>query len=68
MSTYLLREGPSIKGLAFFKAGIYNPEFITTQSGKYKGYPYRSFKNNKYVGGFSDHYPVYVHLIKPYSD
>lgn len=68
MSTYLLREEPSITGLAFLKAGIYNPEFITTQSGKYKGYPYRSFKNNKYVGGFSDHYPVYVHLIKPYSD
>ena len=68
MSIYLLREEPSVNGLTFLKAGIYNPEFMTTQSGKYKGYPYRSFNNNKYVGGFSDHYPVYVHLIKPYSD
>ena len=68
MSKHLLREGPSIEGLTFFKAGIYNPELLTSQSGKYKGYPFRSFNNNKYVGGYSDHYPVYVHLIKAYSN
>ena len=66
ISTYLLRDGPIFEGLTFLKAGIYNPAFITTPNGKYKGYPYRSFENNKYVGGFSDHYPVYIHLIKPH--
>ena len=49
----------------FFKAGIYNPSYmITSKSGKYKGYPFRSFQNNHYSGGYSDHFPVYIYLIK----
>ena len=48
----------------FYKAGIYNPSFLIAQKGRYKGYPYRSFQNNHYSGGYSDHFPVYVFLIK----
>ncbi len=48
----------------FYKAGIYNPSYIITQKGKYKGYPFRSFQNNHFSGGYSDHFPVYVYLIK----
>jgi len=67
LSTSLLKNGQSFEGLTFFKAGVYNPEFLTTQTGKYKGYPYRSFENNRYAGGFSDHFPVYVYLIKQHA-
>jgi hypothetical protein len=66
LSKNLLRTQKPIGDLTFFKAGIYNPEMLTTQTGKYKGYPYRSFENNKYVGGYSDHYPVYICLIKAF--
>lgn len=66
LSKNLLRTQKLIGDLTFFKAGIYNPEMLTTQTGKYKGYPYRSFENNKYVGGYSDHYPVYICLIKAF--
>ncbi len=48
----------------FFKAGIYNPSFLTTQSGRYKGYPFRSFSGGTFTGGYSDHYPVYIYLIR----
>ncbi|MEN8124731.1 MAG: endonuclease/exonuclease/phosphatase family protein [Bacteroidota bacterium] len=48
----------------FYKAGIYNPKYIISQSGRYKGYPFRSFQNNNYTGGYSDHFPVYIYLIK----
>ena len=48
----------------FYKAGIYNPQYIITQKGSYKGYPFRSFQNNNYTGGYSDHFPVYIYLIK----
>jgi len=48
----------------FFKAGIFNPDYLITQSGKYKGYPFRSFQNNTFSGGYSDHFPVFVYLIK----
>ncbi len=47
----------------YYKAGIYNPEYLSTPKGKYKGYPFRSFSNGSYTGGYSDHYPVYLYLI-----
>jgi hypothetical protein len=47
-----------------FKAMIFNKSFLTTKKGKYKGYPFRSFSNGGYTGGYSDHYPVYMYLIK----
>ncbi|MCH3881474.1 MULTISPECIES: endonuclease/exonuclease/phosphatase family protein [Tenacibaculum] len=47
-----------------FKSGIFNKQFLTTNSGKYKGYPKRSFSYGTYTGGYSDHYPVYMYLIK----
>jgi len=48
----------------FYKAGIFNPSYMITPGGKYKGYPFRSFQNNRYSGGYSDHFPVYIYLIK----
>ncbi|MFD1315004.1 endonuclease/exonuclease/phosphatase family protein [Namhaeicola litoreus] len=50
--------------LFFLKANIYNPPYISNLSGKYKGYPKRSFINNKFANGYSDHYPVYISLLK----
>ncbi|MCG1034861.1 endonuclease/exonuclease/phosphatase family protein [Polaribacter sargassicola] len=47
-----------------YKAMIFNKAFLTTKKGKYKGYPFRSFSNGNYTGGYSDHYPVYLYLIK----
>ncbi|WP_109302062.1 endonuclease/exonuclease/phosphatase family protein [Aquimarina sp. AU474] len=48
----------------YYKAGIFNEEFLTTSRGKYKGYPFRSYSNGAYTGGYSDHFPVYIYLIK----
>lgn len=48
----------------FYKAKIYNPNYLTTRKGRYKGYPFRSWSNGKFTGGYSDHYPVYMYLIK----
>ena len=47
-----------------FKAAIFNKRFLTQKKGRSKGYPFRSFSNGKYTGGYSDHYPVYMYLIK----
>ena len=45
----------------YWKAGIYNKPFLIQKSGKYKGYPLRHSLTEI---GFSDHFPVYVYLIK----
>lgn len=48
----------------FYKAGIFNKQYLITQSGQYKGYPFRSYSYNTYTGGYSDHFPVYIYLIR----
>lgn len=52
----------------FYKAGIYNKNFIITKTGAYKGYPLRSFGYHGFNNGFSDHFPVYVYLIKSVAE
>ena len=48
----------------FYKAGIFNKHYLTNKKGRYKGYPLRSFADGSFTNGFSDHFPVYVYLIK----
>jgi len=43
---------------------IYNPNYLKQAKGKYKGYPLRTFSAGKYTAGYSDHFPVYINLIK----
>ena len=48
----------------FYKAGIFNETYLVNAHGRYKGYPYRSFAGGGFTGGYSDHFPVYLYLIK----
>ena len=45
----------------FWKAGVYNKPFMIQTVGQYKGY---GLRNNAVEPGYSDHFPVYVYLIK----
>ena len=48
----------------FYKASIFNENYLTQKDGQYKGYPYRSFGNGGFTDGYSDHFPVYIYVIK----
>ncbi len=61
MSTELTKKDFSTYRL--YKAGIFNKTYLANPRGQYKGYPFRSFANG-FTGGYSDHFPVYVYLIK----
>ncbi len=52
------------KGFFYYQANIFNKKFLTNKSGQYKGYPFRTFSGSAYSGGYSDHYPVFVYLVK----
>ncbi len=54
----------SSDGLAFYKAGVYSQPYMMQKSGAFKGYPLRTYINGVYSGGYSDHFPVYVLLVK----
>lgn len=48
----------------FWQAGVYKPEFLIDARGRYKGYPFRTYAGGQHKGGYSDHFPVYIWLIK----
>lgn len=47
---------------SFVRAGIDNAYFLTEYDGKYKGSPFRTYGGDDYLGGYSDHFPVFVEL------
>jgi endonuclease/exonuclease/phosphatase family metal-dependent hydrolase len=39
---------------------IFKPDFLQEQDPKYKGSPYRTYVGEKYLGGYSDHFPIQI--------
>jgi predicted extracellular nuclease len=48
----------------FLKARIFNDQMVIQEEGKFKGYPFRTFSGNDFLGGYSDHFPVYMIIVK----
>jgi hypothetical protein len=51
-------------GYYFYKAKVFNKQFLAQDSGRFKGYPLRTYAGGQYTGGFSDHFPTYIYLVK----
>ncbi|SDL66446.1 Endonuclease/Exonuclease/phosphatase family protein [Kriegella aquimaris] len=49
---------------SYWKAGVFTKPYLMTTKGQYRGYPYRTYSGGNYTGGYSDHFPVYLYLIK----
>jgi hypothetical protein len=52
------------QGFFYKEAVIFNRPFLVQKSGRYKGYPLRTYDFDIYMRGYSDHLPVYLVLIK----
>lgn len=50
--------------LKFWKAEIFNRDFLIEKTGKNKGYPHRTFRENTFIDGYSDHFPTLIYLVK----
>ena len=48
----------------FYAAKIFKKDYLIQQEGRFKGYPFRTYAGGAYLGGYSDHFPVYMFLIK----
>ncbi|HRO41777.1 MAG TPA: endonuclease/exonuclease/phosphatase [Flavipsychrobacter sp.] len=48
----------------YYKAEVFNKEFLKNSFGRYKGYPHRSFDGNRWLNGYSDHFPTIVYFVK----
>lgn len=38
--------------------------FLTQKEGQYRGYPFRTFSSGRFQNGYSDHYPVFMYLLR----
>lgn len=41
---------------------IFKPEWLQESNPKYKGHPYRTYVGTKYLGGYSDHFPISIQM------
>jgi hypothetical protein len=51
-------------GFRYLKAKIFNQKFLVQKDGPYEGYPFRTYAGGVYTGGYSDHFPAYLFLVK----
>ena len=51
-------------GFFFYQQHVFNREYLVENNGRYKGYPMRTWDGNSYRGGYSDHFPTYIIVIK----
>lgn len=52
------------KSLSFWKAEIFNKNFLIQQEGSYKGSPMRTHAGGVWLNGYSDHFPTLIYLVK----
>ena len=48
----------------YYGVRIFNEGYLRQTEGNYAGYPLRTFVGDTYQDGFSDHFPVFVILVK----
>ena len=64
VSKYLLLPDNSLK-IVQGKAQIFHPDFLLIDDEKFMGKkPFRTFLGFKYIGGYSDHLPVFFDIVK----
>lgn len=54
-------------GLFYYQQHIFNKDFMVENTGRYRGYPMRTYDGDTYRGGYSDHFPTYLVLLKKVS-
>lgn len=59
--TWLNKEQP---GYHYYKPVIFNREFMVQKTGRWRGYSKRTWDGITYNYGYSDHFPVYVLMVK----
>lgn len=47
---------------------IFKPEFIVTKTGQYAGTPFPTYGGRRYLGGYSDHFPVTAKFLSTRSE
>jgi hypothetical protein len=52
------------KSFKYFSSTVYNKGFLKNKEGNFAGYPFRTYVGSTFMGGYSDHFPVYIYLVR----
>lgn len=64
MFTYPWLNQKQTNGWFLYRSHIYYRDFLVNKDGEYKGYPKRSWSGDKWINGYSDHFPVYNVILR----
>lgn len=56
--------GKDYSSYKFYTCRIFNKPFLVQQDGQYKDYPLRTYVGTTFQGGYSDHFPVYILIVR----
>lgn len=56
--------GTDFSTYKLFAAKVFNETFLQQKEGTFKGYPWRMMAGGTYIGGYSDHFPVFIILAR----
>jgi hypothetical protein len=56
--------GKDYSSYKFYKTRVFNKPFLIQADGQYKDYPLRSYVGTTFQGGYSDHFPVYILMVR----
>ena len=64
VTSSLLDQKKNYNDLTFYRSVVFNKPFLKNKKGNFKGYPFRTYAGSTFMGGYSDHFPVYLFLVK----
>jgi hypothetical protein len=56
--------GKDYTSYKFYTSRVFNKPFLVQQDGQYKDYPLRTYVGATFQGGYSDHFPVYILIVR----
>jgi hypothetical protein len=56
--------GKDYSSYKFYTARVFNKPFLIQADGQYKDYPLRTYVGTTFQGGYSDHFPVYILMVR----
>lgn len=48
---------------SFLRADIFDDKFLQEWKGRNEGNPFRTYRGRRYLGGYSDHFPVFINIL-----
>lgn len=56
--------GTDYSSFRLLHARVYTREFMTQRDGRFRDYPLRTYVGDQYMAGYSDHFPVYIIIVR----